>query len=192
LEAIAMERAAVFIDIGYFSKVLKHCFGEPRINFESFSDLLCGEKERFRTYVYDCAPYESNPPTEEEQRRTANHVRFVKSLSRLNRFEVRLGKTAFNPHTGEFYQKRVEVLLTVDLMRMAWSRQITTAILVTGNSDFVPAIESAKSAGVLVMLFYKDCEELDGGAITRSMDELLSSCDDTEIIEDSIIDESTF
>ncbi len=187
-----MERAAVFIDIGYFGKVLKHCFGEPRINFELFSDLLCGEKERFRTYVYDCAPYEGNPPTEEEQRRTANHERFVNSLTRLNRFEVRLGKTAFNPHTGEFYQKRVDVLLTVDLMRMAWSRQIDTAILVTGDCDFVPAIESAKSAGVLVTLFYKDCEELNGRAITRSMDELLSSSDETEIIEDSMIAESTF
>ena len=61
-----MERAAVFIDIRYFGKVLKHCFGEPHINFELFSDLLCGDKERFRTYVYDSAPYEGSPPTEEE------------------------------------------------------------------------------------------------------------------------------
>ncbi len=172
--------------------MLKHCFSEPRINFELFSDLLCGNKERFRTYVYDCAPYEGSPPTEEEQRRKANHERFVNSLTRLNRFEVRLGKTAFNLHTGEFYQKRVEVLLTVDLMRMAWSRQINTAILVTGNSDFVPAIESAKGAGVLVTLFYKDCEDLNGRATTKSMDELLSACDDTEIIEDHMIEESAF
>jgi hypothetical protein len=27
-------RAAVLIDLGYFAKVLKFCFGEPRINYE--------------------------------------------------------------------------------------------------------------------------------------------------------------
>lgn len=187
-----MDKAAVFIDIGYFSKVLKYCFGEPRINFEKFSDLLCTERERLRTYVYDCTPYQNSPPTKEEIRRAANHERFISSLTRLNRFEIRLGRTARNIQTGEFYQRRVEVLLTVDLMRMAWSRQIDTAILVTGENDFVPAIEAAKDAGLLIAIYYRDCFDPQGRSMTRTTDEILSVCDECFIISDELISDSEF
>ena len=186
------ERAAVFIDIGYLGKVLKYCFGEPRINFERLSDAVCEYRQRLRTYIYDCTPYMSNPPTEEEERRVANHERFVTSLDRLPRFDIRLGKTAKNPHTGEFYQKRVDVLLTVDLMRMAWSKQIQTAVLITGDSDFVPAVESAKEAGLLTILYYRDCYDPQGRAMTRAIDELRNACDDTRIIDETLIKEAVF
>ncbi|MFX1369529.1 MAG: NYN domain-containing protein [Promethearchaeota archaeon] len=187
-----MNRAAVFIDIGYFGKVLKYCFGEPRINFERFSDLLCEGKERLRTYVYDCAPFQNSPPTEEEERRAANHTRFISSLARLNRFEIRLGRTAKSLQTGDFYQKGVDVLLTVDLMRMAWSRQIETAILVTGDSDFVPAIESAKDAGLLIMLYYRDCFDPQGKPMSRTLDELLNVCDECYLIDSQLVENSEF
>lgn len=187
-----MDRAAVFIDIGYFGKVLKYCFGEPRINFERYSDLLCKGRERLRSYVYDCAPFQNNPPTEEEKARAANHERFISSLGRLSRFEVRLGRTARNLQTGEFYQKGVDVLLTVDLMRMAWSRQIDTAILVTGDSDFVPAIESAKDAGLLIIHYFRDCFDPQGRPMTRTLDELRDVCDECYIIDDDLVGRSEF
>jgi uncharacterized LabA/DUF88 family protein len=187
-----MNRAAVFIDIGYFGKVLKYCFGEPRINFEKFSDLLCRGRERLRTYVYDCVPFQNSPPTEEEIRRAANHERFINSLARLNRFDIRLGRTARNLQTGEFYQKRIEVLLTVDLMRMAWSRQIDTAILVTGENDFVPAIESAKNAGLLIVIYYRDCFDPQGRSMTRTAEEILGVCDECMPIRNELITQSEF
>ncbi|MFX0106892.1 MAG: NYN domain-containing protein [Candidatus Hodarchaeota archaeon] len=187
-----LDRAGVFIDIGYFGKVLKYCFGEPRINFEQFSDLLCEGRERLRTYVYDCTPYESTPPTSEETRRVANHVRFINSLTRLSRFDVRLGKTALNPLTGEFYQRGVDVLLTVDLMRMAWSRQVDTAILVTGERDLIPAIESAKDAGLLIIIYHKECNDNQDRPVTRVHDDLLSVCDEWAYIENELIEQSLF
>ncbi|MBD3405001.1 MAG: NYN domain-containing protein [Candidatus Lokiarchaeota archaeon] len=192
MEEPNLQRAAVFIDIGYFGKVLKYCFDEPRIDFEKFSDYLCEDKERLRTYVYDCPPYVSQEPTDEEERRQENHERFASSLTKLHRFEVRLGKTAHNAVTGEFYQKRVDVLLTVDLMRMAWDRQIGTAILVTGDSDFVPVIESVKQAGVVVKLFYRDCYDNQGRAMTRTLDELLEVCDECIVIDNALIEDSAF
>jgi len=51
-------------------------------------------------------------------------------------------------------QKRVDILLAVELVRLSWSKGIGTAILVTGDSDFVPAVEAAKDAGVLIQLWY--------------------------------------
>lgn len=42
----------------------------------------------------------------------------------------------------------------VDLVQLAAKQNIQEAILVAGDSDFVPAIRAAKSEGVLVKLFH--------------------------------------
>jgi uncharacterized LabA/DUF88 family protein len=48
----------------------------------------------------------------------------------------------------------VDVLLAVDLTRLAWKQEITHAVLVSGDADFVPAVEDARAAGVHVALRY--------------------------------------
>jgi len=181
-------RAAVLIDLGFFAKVLKHCFGEPRIDFEKFSDILCGEQPRLRTYIYDCMPYQGNPPTEEERRRYANHNRFLDALRKLNRFEVRLGRLSYDPNSGKYTQKRVDVLISVDLVRMSWGGQISTAVLVTGDSDLVPAVQAAKDAGVLTVLYHATCHDTYGNVRTRAHDELLGACDEWHEISEDLIE----
>jgi len=101
---------------------------------------------------------------------------FVFTLRRLPRFEVRLGK--LSKIGDSFIQKRVDILMAVDLVRLSWGKQISKAILVTGDSDFVPAIEAAKDAGVLVQLFYSS---------SSIHDELLSVVDERIIIDDDLI-----
>jgi uncharacterized LabA/DUF88 family protein len=116
-------------------------------------------------------PYQSDPPTEEERRRYAAMDKFLGSIRRLPRFEVRLGKLA---RRGEvFEQKRVDIMFAVDLVRMSWGNQIGTAVLVTGDSDFVPAVNAAKEAGVLVSLVYAE---------HACHDELYDACDERAAI----------
>ena len=122
-------------------------------------------------------PYQSSPPTEEERERYAAVDRFIYSLKKIPRFEVRLGK--LGRHGTEFVQKRVDALLSVDLVRMSWGDQIDRAILITGDSDFVPAVQAAKDAGVLVQLYYAP------GCVH---DELLQVCDDRFEITKELID----
>lgn len=162
------EKGAVFIDGGYLSKLLLN-LGKLSIDFENLADMLCTNCERLRTYYYTCMPYQSNPPTAEEKERYASADRFLYNIRKLPRFEVRLGKLSL--HDGEFQQKRVDALMSVDLVRMSWDKQIKRAFLVTGDSDFVPAVVAAKDAGVLVKVYYEK------GAIH---DELYDVCDDRE------------
>jgi hypothetical protein len=54
-----MSRYAVFIDGGYFKRVLRQGFGEPQISYQKLSELAANSEERLRTYYYDCAPYQS-------------------------------------------------------------------------------------------------------------------------------------
>jgi uncharacterized LabA/DUF88 family protein len=112
--------------------------------------------------------------TELEPERYEAAVRFVYSIKKIPRFEVRLGESS-----RELVQKRVDVLLSVDLVRMSWGRQIDRAILITGDSDFVPAVQAAKDAGVLVQLYY---------ALGTVNDDLLQACDDRFAITKDLID----
>lgn len=172
-----MDKGAIFIDGAYLARVLKDLFGQPKIDFQRLSDVLCQGCERLRTYYYHCMPHQSANPTPEERARYAAMDRFLYNLKRVPRFEVRLGKLSFQ--RGEYVQKRVDVLLSVDLVRMSWGRQIQRAVLVTGDSDFVPAVVAAKDAGVLVQLYY---------AKHNVHDELLQACDDRFEITQRLID----
>ena len=176
-----MGRAAVFIDGGYFSKVLQIAFNQPALDYESFSNAICEGCERLRTYYYDCMPYQSNPPTEEEKRRYAQKDKFIYNLKRLKRFEVRLGKLIYIPSANDFVQKRVDVLFSADLVRMSSTRQIAKAVLVTGDSDFVPAIQASKDAGALTVIYYSTVPGV------RALDELLYTCDERREITQDLI-----
>jgi uncharacterized LabA/DUF88 family protein len=171
-------RAAVLIDGAYLTKILDVDFGKPKIDLARFSEILCGNYERLRTYYYNCMPYQSSSPTEDERRRFASMDKFVYTLRKLPRFEVKLGRLGCVG--GEYVQKRVDIALAVDLVRLSCGRMIGKAVIVTGDSDFVPAIEAAKEAGVLVTLYYSP---------SSIHDELLSAVDESAIIDQSLISE---
>jgi len=102
--------------------------------------------------------------------------KFVYTLRKLPRFEVKLGRLGCVG--GEFVQKRVDIALAVDLVRLSCERIIGKAVVVTGDSDFVPAIEAAKDAGVLMVLYYSP---------SSIHDELLSAVDECRIIDQELI-----
>lgn len=178
-----MSRYAVFIDGGYLSKVLKG-LGEPKICFRKLSEILAGPDERLRTYYYHCDPYQSVPPSPEEQERKSKFDRFIAALEKsVPRMQVRLGRLARRQRPDgawDFEQKKVDVLLTVDLVRLSCERQIQRAVLIAGDSDFVPAIQVAKDSGTIVQLYYS--------GNPPPHDELLRACDDRFIIDQEFID----
>jgi len=168
-------RSAVFIDNGYLSKVVSD---GVKIDFIKFCDLVCGDKERLRTYFYDCKPFRSEPPTEEERWKYAQYDKFASVVDKLPRFQMRFGKLRKN-RDGTFEQKRVDILLAVELVRLSWSHQIGHAVIVTGDSDFVPAIEAAKDVGVITTLYHS----------RRAVhDELLTSVDERYEMDDVFIE----
>lgn len=177
-----MSRTAIFIDGAYFSFVLKDEFGQPRIDFDKLATVLADGDDLLRTYYYHCLPHQSNPATTEEGERLGKMQSFVSRLERLQRFQVRLGKLAYRGKTDDgspiFVQKRVDIMLGVDLTLLATKHQISTCILVAGDSDFVPAVEVARGEGVLVHLYH--------GAQPHR--ELWDMCDERTAISQDIID----
>ncbi len=174
---MTFDKAAVFIDGGYLVKILKN-FGSVKLDFQKFSQKLVeiSKSELFRVYYYNCMPYQSNPPTEEEKTRYSNMMKFLNKLKKLSRFEIRLGKLSF--HDGKFIQKRVDNLLTIDLIALSATGQIQKALIVSGDSDFVPAIQKSKELGVIVQVFYYP---------NTIHDELYMVCDDRFEIKKDLI-----
>ena len=153
-----MGRVAIFIDGGYLDYVFRD-LGLPKVDFGKLAQKLAGEEELLRTYFYHCLPYQSPAPTKDEAERFGKRQSFFHVLSRLDRFQVREGRLAFrgtDETTGKpiFQQKGVDISLAVDLVLLATKRQIGSAILITGDSDFLPAVMAAKNEGVLIQLFH--------------------------------------
>lgn len=184
---IPMGVTAVFIDGGYLEKVLLYDHGKARIDFGRLVATMVEGGELLRAYYYHCLPYQGNPPTADEKARYAARHRFFTALRHIPRFEVRLGKLAFrgvgkdgNPM---FQQKRVDLMLGVDMALLAGKNRIAKMALLSGDSDFTPAVEAAKNEGILTTLWH--------GSLAREVRpsaELLRVCDEgreltTEIIQ---------
>ena len=152
------DRVAVFIDGAYLDYVLRDEFHNTQIDYQALSRELVGDSDILRTYYYHCPPYQGNPPTPEERERYARQRRFYTALEQIPRYTVRLGRLEFrgNDQSGrpKFEQKRVDILLGVDLVLLAAKQSINEAILVAGDSDFIPAVTVAKSEGILVKLYH--------------------------------------
>lgn len=152
-------RAVIFIDGAYLQTQLKNSSLEA--DYLNLADhLLAPLRESFpldllRCYYYYCPPYMSQEPTDDELKRMEVHKSFVSELQSLGRWAVRLGKLQkrWEGQREVYEQKRVDVLLSVDMVRHAAAGHIQHAVLVAGDSDFVPAVEAAKEHGVTVSLW---------------------------------------
>lgn len=173
-----MEKAAIFIDGGYLGRILKNYFGEPRIDLLKLSNVICEELQvsRLRTYFYDCMPL-IRGDNEEDKRKFAEKQKFIAKIQRLPRFEVKKGK--LQEIGGEFRQKMVDVLMSLDIVDMCFNNHIQHAILIAGDADFVPAIKKAKDCGAIIHLYYHP---------SAKHDELLDEIDELHSITREFID----
>lgn len=153
-----MARIAIFIDGAYLSYLLKDEFNLVKIDYGTLADKMADGVDILRTYYYHCPPFQSSAPTEEERRRFSRAQSFFRALDRLPRYEVRLGRLARRGLNEQgqpnFEQKRVDIMLGVDLALLCGKGQITHAAILAGDSDFIPAVTAAKSEGVLVRLYH--------------------------------------
>jgi hypothetical protein len=138
--------------------------------FAGWADVLAPGACR-RVYWYDGA-YDAGHPSAEGQQK------FLHAIGKLNLIHTRLGHLAditpgwhrdvraaltamdvdleaFEEHcplVPTRRQKGVDITLALDLVRLAERGALSHALLLAGDSDFAPAIELARDAGVLITL----------------------------------------
>ena len=159
-----MCRVAVFIDGGYLDRELDTRRQGHRVDFRKFVDSIISksgtEKKIIRVHYYHCLPYQDSPPTEEQREKFGKAQGFFRALQRTSRFEVRLGRLAFRGDKADgtpiFEQKKVDLMLGLDLMSLAAKHIVDEVFLIAGDSDFAPAVNAVKKEGIVVYLVHGD------------------------------------
>ncbi|MBL7147489.1 MAG: NYN domain-containing protein [Nanoarchaeota archaeon] len=171
-----MEKAAIFIDGGYLNKILKNCF-DVNVNYAKLCEIICNELElkRLRTYYYHCMPI-IRKGNKNDEIKHSKMQKFLSKLKRLPRFEIKLGRLQLVG--GQFKQKMIDILMSLDIVNMCFDKQINHAILIAGDSDFVPAVKKAKEYGAVVHLYYHP---------SSVHNEILDEIDELHIISEELI-----
>ena len=186
-----MAKLAIYVDGGYVGKLAEHHFNGQWVDYEKLSHKVLQvigastqePLDLFRTYYYDCLPYQSDPPTEDEARRFGQKRKFFAALGRLPRYAVRQGRLMYRGQsaTGHpiFQQKRVDLMIGLDVALLAAKHQIAHAAVISGDSDLLPAVAVAQQEGVSVWLVH--------GPPSTYANELWSAVDERILIDDRFV-----
>lgn len=143
------------------------------------SPLLKGDY-LFRVYYYDCRPFAGtlhNPISGESTDYTAAPT-FLDNLAHRNFFQVRAGELKFSGWRlsddslrriidegriiksddlqPTFQQKQVDINIGLDIAWLSQQGIVDKIVLITSDSDFIPAMDFARQSGAQVYLVHLD------------------------------------
>lgn len=154
------DESLIFLDEGFIYKLSKHLGGGKPIKFDRIAfakniskkqNLLCK-----KIFYYNAPPFQSNPSTEEEDIKKEGYDKFIKKIQKNKEVVIREGRCQRLKIDGKFVfkQKYIDVLITIDLMKTPLDYpSIKKIILVTSDSDFIPAIRELNKYGIKVILY---------------------------------------
>lgn len=140
-----MERVCVFIDGSNFYFALKRNNRVTRVDYYQLSLALAGpDRNLVRTYYYNVA-YDKNAFPDKAK----SQMSFLDSLDKTPYLELRLGRLV-GTADGGVQERGMDILMASDLAYYAARKAFDTAIVVTENGDFFPALEKVKELGAHV------------------------------------------
>jgi uncharacterized LabA/DUF88 family protein len=124
----------------------------PPIQFDVLSSQLGGQ----RTYYYDAINYSNlkDESDEDRDKRIAAKQAFHDYVSSQQGVHVREGHVRRSPAKKKQEQKGVDVQLAVDALEHAARGNMEKAVLLTGDLDFEPLLNSLARMGVRTRLIY--------------------------------------
>ena len=161
-----MASLAIFLDGGYVDAICRQHFSGLRVDYENLGAEIHGQigqrsagpLEHLRTYYYTCPPYQGQPPSQDERLRFSGYQKFKQALGYIPRFEMREGRLQYQGEDRDgkpiFQQKRVDLMLGLDIALLSAKQEVSTIALFAGDADFLPALVAAKREGVSFWLIH--------------------------------------
>jgi len=142
-----MKRVAIFIDGNNFYFGLKKIYGNEKnfmdFDFEKFCNFLTDKRELISIFYYN-APLDITKDLEKYKRQQ----RFFEKIKKIPNFNLILCKLLKRSIKGTnrcyYVLKEDDIHMAVDLVKGAYKNFYDTAILVSGDGDFVPAVKAAR------------------------------------------------
>jgi len=134
-------RVCIFIDGSNFYHLTKMNDLPTNIDYNELSKALAGDRTLVRTYYYNSF-YDADMYPDRAKAQTP----FYEALGRVPYLEVRLSRL-MPKQDGGFHEKGVDVKASVDMVYYAALDFYDTAILVSGDQDFAPALLAVKEMG---------------------------------------------
>ena len=142
------ERVIIFIDGSNYYHILKDLVDKSKkfigFNFERFTENIIGGRNLVRVYYY------TSPLDRKKDELTyTKQQQFFDKLRKIPKFELVLCRMQRVVIHGQIiYQvKEDDIHLAVDMLKLAYNDAYDTAILVSSDGDFVPAVKAVKETG---------------------------------------------
>jgi uncharacterized LabA/DUF88 family protein len=154
----ADDRVMVFIDLANLQRAVsnKESTG-VRLDFYWLVKALVGRRRLIGAYAFDAVSATEKGPAE-VRRRLHDHLRSIG-------FRVVARDVSFAEERG---QKEVDVALATELVAAVLRNALDVAILVSGDRDFVPAVERARTEGKRVEIAFFGGAPQSGGSSSFS------------------------
>ena len=173
-----MKKAALLIDGAYLRAVATKNHRLDSVNYtadfiKKFA-LKCFDKkeeELFRIFYYDCLPNKKPQryPVSGREYVSTTEALWQNDLPRQKYFAVRLGGAVHfrgwrrtrwdqrkppddSDYKPNYEQKGVDMRIGLDIATFSYERTVERIILVTGDTDFIPAMKMARRSGLQVVL----------------------------------------
>ena len=182
-------KVATFIDGGYLRILVKQAGFRytPEYIEQIAHACLVPEESLLRTLYYDCRPYTGSLtlPVSGQSKRYRPDTRWLEVLAAKPQFAVRLGTLKFrgfrlkkeriataqlqdDDFRPRFEQKGVDMRLGLDIAHYANNRAVDRIILISGDTDCLPAMKVARMAGLQVVLIQFPKARLAGELLAHS------------------------
>ena len=132
-------KVAIFIDGSNFYHSLINSFGNAKIDLEKFCKIISDNKLTKIYYYTSPVSKSDNPNVYKSQQK------FLSRIQKIPKLILFLGR--LEKHGNTRIEKGVDVKLATDLISNAINNKYDMAILVSNDSDFVPAIKEVQKIG---------------------------------------------
>ncbi|WP_461828647.1 LabA-like NYN domain-containing protein [Aquifex sp.] len=138
------ERIVIFIDGSNLFHGLRYL--NIKIDYSKLVEFLKRDRYLVRAYFYTAVPQEKDVKKgTPEWDSLMRQRRFLDELSMMG-IKVRTSNLRKLP-SGEYLEKEVDIMLATDMLSLAYKDAYDTAVLVSGDSDFIYTVEEVQRLG---------------------------------------------
>ena len=125
-----MERIIIFIDNSNIFKGFRKY--NIKANYEKLKNIITKGRKLHGIFLYEGIVYPLSPEKK----------KWYKDLSEKSGYMI---KTSFDKITfNDAFEKKIDIKIAIDVISLAYENAYDTAVLVSGDGDFVPVIKKVK------------------------------------------------